>query len=375
MANTLDDLMPKILARALVRLRGRLVMPTAVNRDFSADAARRGATIDVPVPPNVAVREVSPGVFPDAAPDITENTVPISLDQWFEAPIAFTDRDRLEAIDASVEMAIDAAVDALAEKVNGSIFGLYRQIPGYVGTAGTTPFADDYALATEARKILNRNKTPLAFRRMVIDPDAEENATNLSQFADSGFSSDNRIIIEGDIGRKVGFDWVMDQQVPTHESTALTTGAATVNGAHAAGVSVVSIAKATNPSPLVEGDIISFAGHDQTYVVTEDVELAVGNTNVSIFPALKVALDGGEAVTLRASHVANLAFHRDAFAIAVRPFRAPASDARVLTMVDPATQLPLRLEVSRQNKQDYWSFDLLWGVKAVRPDLAVRVSG
>lgn len=71
----------------------------------------------------------------------------------------------------------------------------------------------------------------------------------------------------------------------------------------------------------------------------------------------------------------NLAIHRDCFALAVRAFRDPASDANIMTMVDDVTGLPLRLEISRQNKQDYWSLDLLWGVKVIRPELGVRVLG
>ena len=379
MANVLDDLKPKILAMALRRLRGRLVMPSLVNRDYSPDTSTRGESVNVPIPPQVATREVSPGVTPAAAPDHTANTTPIALDQWHEAPIHFTDKDRVETIDASVEMAVEAAADALAEQVNGSVFARYYELYEFVGTPGTTPFTgaspNTYALASEARKVLNRNKAPLANRRIVLDPDAEEAAINLSEFADASFTSQSGVILEGDLGRKLGADWFMDQQVPTHESTPLTAGDATVDGVHAEGATTISISKATNASPLVQGDIIEIAGDDQTYVVTADVELAVGDTDVTIAPGLKVATEGGEAVTLKGSHVVNLAMHRDAFALAVRAFRDPASDADVMTMVDDVTGLPLRLEVTRQNKQDYWSFDLLWGVKVIRPELGVRIAG
>jgi hypothetical protein len=379
MANTLDDLMPKILARGLVTLRKRLVMPGLVNRDYRTEAARRGQTIDVPMPPTVLARDVVPGAVPVATPDITETTVKLDLNFWKEAPLKFTDKEQLEVIDDAVLMATDAAANSLAEAVNASLFAEYPGVFGYVGTAGTTPFTGSpgtYAVATEARKRLNNQKAPLAERRIVIDPDAEEAAINLSAFADSSFAAGGGVILEGDIGRKLGFDWFMDQQVPSHTSTPLTAGAATVNGVHAAGVKTVSIAKATNTSPLVKGDIITIAGDSQTYVVTADVTLAVGNTNVTIEPALQVATAGGEAVALKATHIVNLAFNRAAFALAVRPLSQPqAPGSRVMTMVDSATGLPLRLEISRQHKQDNWSFDILWGTKLVRAELACRIAG
>lgn len=369
MANVLDDLKPKILAMALKRLRSQLAMPNLINRDYNPSQATRGETINIPVPPTVVARDVSPGVTPAAAPDVTENTVPLKLDKWKEAPITFTDKDRVEAIDASVEMAVFAAVDAIAEEVNASIMALYPEVYEYVGTAGTTPFGSNYGDATAARKLLNQNKALLGQRRMVINPDAEENAINLGSFADASFSTDPSVIIEGAIGRKLGFDWAMDQQIPTH--TAGSGSGYLVNGTPAIGDTTVPVD--TGTGTLVVGDVISFAGHSQTYTVT--AAHAGGAGSLSISPALKAAPADNAAVTIRASHAVNLAFHRNAFALAVRAFRPPVSNADVLTMVDDKTGLPLRLEVTRQNKQDNWSLDLLWGVKTIRPDLAVRVAG
>lgn len=384
MSNTLDDLKPKILAMALMRLRNRLVMPSLVNRDYSPDTATRGETVNVPVPPTVTTRAVSPGVTPSAAPDITEETTPIALDQWYEAPLHFTDKDRVETIDASVEMAVEAAADALAEKVNESVFARYYELYEYVGTAGTTPFtgspSGDYSVATAARKVLNTNKAPLANRRLIIDPDAEEAAVNLSEFADASFTSQNGVILEGDLGRKLGFDWFMDQQVPTHTAGAWAAESPTptVNGAHSVGATTLAVSTddASETGSAKQGDVFTIAGDTQTYTVLADANTdASGEMSLSISPGLKVAVSGSEDITVKASHTVNIGMHRDAFALAVRAFRPPVSNADVMTMVDDVTGLPLRLEVSRQNKQDYWSLDLLWGVKVIRPELGVRIAG
>lgn len=48
---------------------------------------------------------------------------------------------------------------------------------------------------------------------------------------------------------------------------------------------MVSLAKATNAASLKEGDLLTIAGDAQTYVVTEAVSLAVGNTAVKSIPA------------------------------------------------------------------------------------------
>ena len=54
--NTLTNIMPVILARALMTLRQRCFMPRLVNSDYSVDAAKKGTTIDVPVPVAVGKR-------------------------------------------------------------------------------------------------------------------------------------------------------------------------------------------------------------------------------------------------------------------------------------------------------------------------------
>ena len=53
----------------------------------------------------------------------------------------------------------------------------------------------------------------------------------------------------------------------------------------------------------------------------------------------------------------------------------PGSDQGRPVYLDPQTGITLRLEVSRQYKQVVWEFDLLWGSKLIRPELATRIAG
>jgi hypothetical protein len=82
-------------------------------------------------------------------------------------------------------------------------------------------------------------------------------------------------------------------------------------------------------------------------------------------------------VTLKASHVVNLAFHRDAFAFANRPIADTEFKGgnEFMQVTDPQTRITLALEISRQYKQTVWEFSLLYGVKLVRPELGVRIAG
>jgi hypothetical protein len=376
MSNTLTAVATPLLAQGLVALRSMNVMPRLVNSDYQGAAQEKNSVINVPVPSAVTAMAVSPGATPPANQDTSPTSVPITLDQWYEAPFYITDQEAMNVMNGYVPMQATEAVKAIANNVNAYILGQYKSFYGIAGTAGTTPFATTTQGASDARKLLNKQLAPTGDRRIVLDMDAEGNAISLAMFQQMQMSGNDKTLVEGVIGRKVGFDWYADQQVLTHSSTALTAGAATANGVNAVGAKSVSIAKATNASPLVKGDIISFAGNTQTYVVTADTTLAVGNTSVPIYPGLKVATVGGETVTLVASHVVNLAFHRDAIAFATRPL-AEINHPSVISVsqVDPVSGLALRLEISRQHKQTRYSFDILYGGAVIRPELGCRIAG
>ncbi len=384
MANSLSAVMPKILARGLLALREQAVMPRLVNADYSNDAARKGDTIDVPLPSAVAVSDVTPSNTAPAPADTAPTVAQVSLNQWKKAGFHLTDREMLEidAEESFVPMQMAEAVRALANAVNASVHAEYAGVYGFVGDAGSTPFAGDVASATAARKLLNKQLAPRSDRRGVLDFDAEANALALPQFSDAEKVGSSGVKIEGEIGRKFGIDWVADDGVVTHVAgTAADSGSYTVTTASpaSAGAGSVSVRTDSGSPTLVVGDVISFAGHAQTYVVTAGASLTVGGVAVAIAPALRADVADAAAVTVRSSHVVNLAFHRDAFALAMRPLSAGMADLalgnRILAMTDAQTGLSLRLEVSRQYKQTVWEFDVLWGVKLVRPELAVRIAG
>ena len=49
MSNALEAIAPKILARGMMHFRQKAIMPRLINSDFSAEAAQKGDTIDIPV--------------------------------------------------------------------------------------------------------------------------------------------------------------------------------------------------------------------------------------------------------------------------------------------------------------------------------------
>lgn len=376
MANDLTALTPKLLAQGLMALRDNCVMPRLVNRDYDNMAAQHGSTVDIPIPPAIAVQDVSPGATPPSTADMTPTSVSVPLDQWKEAPFYLTDKDMFQAMQGTIPMTASSAIAGLATSVDSYILGLYKGVYGYVGTAGTTPFtvsATDVnsttSFATQAGKVLNQQLCPTSQRRFVLDPAAEAKALELPAFTNVSFSGSTFGIVEGQLNRKLGFDWFMDQNVKTHTNTG---GAGFLVNTASAAIGDKTLIVDTGSTAPLEGDIFTVAGDTQTYVIT-----AATTTLFTFQPALKKAPADNAAITFKATHVVNLAFHRDAIAFATRPLEDQSMGLGniIQSAVDPVSGLTLRLEISREHKRTRFSYDILFGGKMVRPELACRGAG
>ena len=379
MANAINNVLPKILARGLLALREQAVMPRIINMDYSTEAANKGDTIDVPIPSALTVSNVTPSNVLEAPADSSPAKVQIALNNWRKVNFHLDDKQVVE-IDRNAHfmpMQMSEAVRALANDINGTILDKYKGVYGMAGTPGATPFASNVEAATGARQVLNEQLCPRDNRRMVLDFAAEAKALALPDFQRVNESGDAGVKREGEIGRKFGFDIFTDDGVRTHSAGG--SGTPLVNGALSAGDTSVAIDGMTGTGGLVVGDVITFAGNSQTYAVKAAGATSSGAQTVTVAPAITATIADNAAVTVKGDHIVNLAFHRDAFALAMRPLAASTSGdgygSQIVSMTDPVTGLSMRLEVYRQYKQVVYELDALWGVELIRPELATRIAG
>jgi hypothetical protein len=376
MPNNQSAILPVIFARALSTLREYAVMPRLVNSDYSSVPAGQGDTVNVSVPLAQAVTDVSPDQGPITPVDNTYEKRSLTLNRWRKAGFYLTDKERGDIGDGIVPMQLQESVKALANDVNAFLILQGKKFFTSVGAPGTDVFngATWQAATTVVRSGLQKmaeNVVPEGDRRFVLSPVSYSSALGVEGFVLANQRGSAENMFRGAIGSTMGLDWYQDQAVAGHTSTPLSAGAATVNGVNAAGSYTVSIAKLTNTSALVAGDIITFGG--RSYAVAADVTLIVGNTTVTLTSPLRAATAGGETVTLLATqNRVNLMFHKDAIHFASRPLISEASDKR-MSIADPVTGLALGMELIRQNKQDYIEFDILYGATSFRPELGVRV--
>lgn len=377
--NTLTAVLDRILAQAMPVLRQYCVMPKLVASGYSALAAGRGSTIEISVAGVASATAVSPSNVPPDIAGVIPGVVVMNLDKWYESGFFLSDKDALDIREGVLSAQAASHVKAIANQVNSDIFATYPGIYGYVGVAGTTPFATGLDAAAQARKVLANQLCPLADRRGVINPDAEANFILVPSVLNANQRGDDQGIKEGRIVRILGLDWFTDQAVPTH-TAGTAAGATTDATGYAAGLKTVTLASAGTGTILV-GDIITFAGQSQTYAVTAgDADVSNAGT-ISFEPGLQVAIaTATTAITVKASHAINLAFNMDAIGFANRPFSGgtllPGVSMRNSSyMTDPVSGLSLRVEHTVEHKREKLSFDILYGTKLLRPELACRIAG
>lgn len=364
MPNTL--LTPQVIAReALMVLENNLVMAGLVHRDFASEFARVGDTVNIRRPATFIAKEFTGEIEVQEA---TEASIPVRLDTHLDVSFALGPRElTLDIADFSTQF-IQPAMRAHAQKIDSLLCGLYAAVPYRVGTAGTTPDAlADIALS---RKALNVRGVPLGDRSLVIDPEAETKFLLLDAVVNAEKSGSTEALREASLGRLLGFGVYMDQNVRTHAAGAGTVVIDHTDG-YLAGATTLHLTGIT--TALTVGDLLTIG--DQPYVVTAADALATADQDVAIYPALAAPVANEAPVTVIADHAANLAFHRNAFALVTRPLAVPlgAANAEVLDYRGLAIRVVYTYNAT--SKVDTVSLDLLIGAQCLYPELAVRLLG
>lgn len=366
---------------AILQLEQALGMANRVHRGYSRDAQHKGSIIEIRTPDNFTAQDA-----PSNAQDLEPTYQQITLNKWKEVKFKMTDKEFSLASSAVIDEHIRPAAYALAQDVDSSLNNLYKDIPWFYDLSATPAAAD----ITGVRKVMFDNLVPLTDApnmHLEIDGAAEMGFLNLSAFTQQQGAADKGVQAQTDanLGRKYGFNIFSNQNVKTHtKGTCNDTALQVNNGAgYAVGTTTVALDAVDGgvTGTLVQGDVIKFSGHSQQYVVTA-LSTASGNAfaAVQIFPALKAAVVDDEAVTVYLdNHTANLAFHRNAFALATAPLSDMGNElgAKIASVADPITGLALRSRIFYvgDTSSIYVALDILYGVKTIDPNKAARLRG
>jgi len=383
MANTLGYYNPLFYAQeALIHLEKALGMAARVHRGFDEERRSfgKGEYINIRKPSTFSVSDA-----PATAEDLDVGSVQLQLAYWREVKFALTDKELAFTTEKIIADHIRPAAYALADDIDQKLVALYKDVPWVYNLAdnGSTAVTD----ITGVRKIQRDNAVPLADAgnmHYMVDSNLEKGLLDLSAFSQNQGAGSAGVETQrrGTLGEKYGYEIFANQNVPSHTSgtCADATGAIDLGAGYSAGDTTIHIDGVTDGGTWKAGDTFVIAGNTQRYAVTADVTFTGGEGDVTFTPGLAADVADDAVVTGTVdTHRANLAFHRNAFALAMAPLSEIGNElgARIASITDPITGLALRsrLYYIGNSSAVHVALDVLYGVKTLDPNLACRGCG
>lgn len=343
---------------------------------------------------------------------VTETYVPLTLSYQRGVDIQVSSQDLVLSIDDYRKRILQPEIVRVSNMIDQDVCGLAQGLNQFVGVPGTTPTALATFLAAKTK--LDNLAAPMdGDRCMFLNPAAEssivDNLKGLFQ-ASSEIAEQYRT---GMMGRSIGFDWYMDQNIYVH-TVGTIAGTPTVTTAPVNGATSIVTGSWTSTT-LNAGDVVSFisttvpvnsvnpqsyqsTGLPAQFVVTATSVDAGGAITIPVSPAF---LFSGQLQNITNAPAAttpvyvfdtaaasfstitgkqspqNLAVHKDFGTLAMVDMPLPGGTDKAYRAASRKSGKSIRVIRDYVATSDQWiqRLDVLYGVAVLRQELGVRVGG
>ena len=393
MANSL--LTPTAVTRkALMVLHQKLNFIGSINRQYDDSFAKSGAKIGdslkIRLPNQYTVRTGATL----SAQDTTETSTTLQVATQKGVDLNFTSADLTLSMDDFSSRILEPAMAVLASNIEADAYSMYKSVANMVD-GDAAAMAYDYVM--QGRQRLNESLAPLDNNRVAMLSPYHSRKLNVDL---KGLFNDSAQIAkqyrEGIVGRTGGFDFYENSLISKHTTgTAAKTTGYLSNGATQSGA---TITVDTGTTSFLIGDVITFAGvnavHPETkadlgylkqFVVTANSGTSA--TSLSISPALVASGATQNASTTIADNSAivkvgagasetldmSMVYHRDAFTFATADLVMPGGVDFAAREVFDGLSMRVVRQYDISNDKFPCRVDILYGYKAIRPELACRI--
>ena len=371
----LDAFKMRIVAKALMVLREKLVAIRLVNHDFQMVAAAKNEVISIPDSVAQSVHDVVPSNVYPAKVELEPTEHLLRLDQWKETYFDAVDKDEVEANEGWFMRQTEQAAKALGNGMDAFVHLLFARFSTYSsGVAGTTPFAtsgDELAEFYAGNESLNEGLADESDRYLIVGTKANTNLMKQSAFAAADERGSTITGLTGQLGRKFGYDCFMSQNVQTITRT---TNAGAFAAAGKVGDVAISV-DALGASGIAEGSRLLIGS--LYYHVSKGIGATAGV--IELDRPLEVAAADNTTLNRVATRVNNIMFHRDAMTVAMRspgpPSRRAGSAGDFSTHRDPESGIIIQVEAQRLHAMTRYYFRTLYGGTVLHPQLAYQIFG
>ena len=397
---------PSIIAKeGLFQLMNNLVMAKLVHREYKKEFVKVGGTVSLRKP----VRFVSTSGATLTKQDVEEGTTSIVISTRKHVGWGFLSEDLTLTVEQYAERYMEPAGIRLGNDVDLSLTGLYSSLFVSGGTPGSTP-SSFAALGTMAQYLDDFAVPDDGKRKLVLNPASRWSmADALKGIYDNSMPKD--FVRRGLLGRLANFEIYGDQNIGSHTCGARVDDAAilidngTLNSNSSPQANTITMHMdgfgGDTANSLRVGDVCTIAdvysvnpvskqstGRLMQFTVTTAVTPAGNESDVILAPALvstgpyqnvsAAAVDGAAVTFLGTNSTVfpqNLAFHRNALALVMCPLALPDGASFKARTQHDGVSIRVVKDFSIVDDEDIIRLDILYGVKAIYPELGGRLWG
>lgn len=369
------------LAReALLILQSNMVATQLYDRMYEADftgTEARGDTIRVRRRDRGNAQEFTGTIV---SRPLEESSVDIVLEKHYDASFEITSKEATLDLDSFSEQVIEPEVVSIAELVDAYALSKINDLPNNAGVDGSgvpQAFASTIGGVAQYRKVLNNLKTPMAGRQAIWSPEADAGLLSIASFVEANKKGDDgTALAEASLGRVLGFDHWMAQNV---DETALVSGdgaSAQVVGINPVGTKAIAVDTA-NGAAVVFADRSTIAINGTNYTVNGDATMSGSAGTINILEGLKAPTAATDPVTTPYAvsdsfFPRGAMFHPRAFAFVSVPLEIPPG-AEGAMMSNNGYSIRIVRDYDILSKKSIISLDTLVGSRVVHGELGAKV--
>lgn len=374
MANTLTSVLPTIYEAADIVSRELTGFIPAVYRNSSAARAAKDQTITYPIVGTMSAADITPAATSSSGTDRTIGTGSMTISKSRKVSFHWTGEESLSLTNGDTPQGqnirrdqFTQAMRTLVNEIEADLWAAaYKGASRGYGTAGTAPFgtAADLSDAAGVLRILEDNGAPQSDLHLVVGAAAMANLRGkqsvLFKVNEAGTDETLR---RGSIGELMNM--MIHNSYPIAVHTKGTGTSYQLSAAGAVGDTTINVD--TGSGTIVAGDVVTFAGTSDKYIV--NTALSGGVFTIGGPGLLAIEADN-DAVTVGNNYTPNVAFHRNAIHLITRAPAMPSGGDEaddVIEVTDPNTGLAFQVAVYRQYRQVSYEVGMAWGVEAVKP--------
>lgn len=401
MANTLLTI-DQITRKALQILENNLVISRNINRQYDDSFAKSGAKIGN----TLRIRKPDRAIVTNGAAlnvqDVNDDQVTLTIDNQAQTSFSFTSAEMALSMDDFSARYLEPRMKQMATHIDMAVAKAYEDIFYSVGTPGSTPNSTRVLL--QGNKKLTDQGTPLSDRYATVNTEAN---VELIESMKNFFNPTAQISKQFKTGLMtqglLGYEEVnQTQNIRIHTNGTRNTAGSIANNA-VTGATTLSLTGLGAGATVNKGDVFTVSGVFQVNPMTRESVNALmqfvatqtvianggGQALVPIAPAIYPASHplatvtrlplAGDVVTFLGapglSYPQNLIYHKDAIALATADLILPEGTDMASRQNYNGISMRIIRDYDINNDRLPCRVDVLFGVKAIRPETACRLWG